>query len=1031
MAIGAGYDQLTGLMNMRSFLIVLDEYINTRTDGRQAVIYFNLVNFKYVNARCGIEEGDRLLMSMAAILTETFPGEPVARLSHDHFGVCTYIDDVPAAVMRVHDAILEYHSTEKLEVKAGIRYLASGEKTMTSVICDQAKLACDSIRNRADLVYLVYFDELSTESERNAYIVTNLSRAIARNDITLNYQPIVRTLTENLYGLEALARWRDPVYGDIDPSIFIPVLESSHEIQRLDDAIMRMVCEHIRERLDLGVTVVPVAFNLSWIDFTANKPFERLEQLVAEYDIPRRFLRVEITESSLVSNASLVEEQIKLLLDSGYQVWMDDFGTGYSSLNLLRKYRFTGIKFDASLLRELDERGRGILASMVQMAKGLGSRTLCEGAETLEQVNFLRSIGCETIQGYYYGRPMSYEESIRHCEARGIFRETPDETKALDEVGKLNLVTDAPLAIFMDNNDATTSLFSNQAYLDLLGNLGFDSSAVAKPLSGIFDESGTSVEKKLLDRAAQSNVEESVVLPQGSHVIRLNAKMLASSKSYRYFSIMPLDITNIVNRERTVFSDSLIEAVLFTYSEVFLLDFETDSCTAIETNGSIFAATEPIVGVGRFLRSYSTNYVHPNDRQRFNAGLREDEVFSDHGKGTSGRFRRHESDGSYQDSEFVVTPLPKHGTRQAILCIRKVPQHSLEAAKSGAALAADGIVAADGSATSSESTRSIDSLAAFDMSLNDSLAIALSEDDPNAGVQRFVEDVGQTFESMRSYIIEVNGDRTCSATYEWCDSGVEPIKDRLQDVDFSKFLRFEEYFKDQRILMMPDSHAITGPGPEADLRVFFASRGVRSAAVVPLNIGGRRVGYFSVESPSPRLFETDGAAFITTAQFLSIMLRNRDVMRHLDYLSMRDDLTGILNRRGLEKYFLAVGRGVRLVLVYGDINNLKQVNDSYGHDAGDEMIKQVGDTMLSVAGRGHVFRLGGDEFAMTFELGENEDATTPVKRVRAAFEKIGVSIALGYSEARTPIKGVEEFLAEADRRMYANKVEMHAARGEK
>ena len=187
--------------------------------------------------------------------------------------------------------------------------------------------------------------------------------------------------------------------------------------------------------------MVPVSFNVSRMDFELCDIFAEIEKLVKEYDVPKEMLTMEITESVLNKNPALISNQIKRFHEAGYKVWMDDFGSGYSSLNILKDFDFDLLKIDMLLLQDFQEKSQKIVSSIVDMAKKIGIRTLAEGVETEEQLEFLREIGCEKLQGYYIGRPRPYEESIAHCKEMGFRFETPGKRRYNDDLGNVNLLS--------------------------------------------------------------------------------------------------------------------------------------------------------------------------------------------------------------------------------------------------------------------------------------------------------------------------------------------------------------------------------------------------------------------------------------------------------------------------------------------------------------------------------------------------------------------------------------------------------------
>ncbi|MGI6032766.1 MAG: EAL domain-containing protein [Coriobacteriales bacterium] len=430
-----GADALTGLATRESFLAgVADILFNADSTEGYALIYFNLVNFKFYNARCSAERGDELLCSLANVLANEFADDLVARLSYDHFAVFTSKPSLIDSITHVCRAVEDLDETNQLRLKAGIRRLAEKEDTAPDGLCDQAKSACDAIKERFGTSYLEYSPELGLALERDAYIAANIERALENGYLNIYYQPLVRSMTNKVCAFEALARWNDPVYGKLMPSVFIPVLEKNHSISLLDKFVVKRVCEDLRARIDAGMPVVPVSFNLSRADFLYGDVVDGIIDLIKRFDIPRGYLRVEVTESMFSGDEDFIMRQMSSLRSAGFEIWMDDFGAGYSSFEFLKECHFDAVKLDMQLVRDLNSRSKTILDTVVEMTKALGSKTLSEGAETQSQVEFLKSIGCEIIQGFYYGRPMPLEQCLEHCAANGFEFETPEDAEAMRKV---------------------------------------------------------------------------------------------------------------------------------------------------------------------------------------------------------------------------------------------------------------------------------------------------------------------------------------------------------------------------------------------------------------------------------------------------------------------------------------------------------------------------------------------------------------------------------------------------------------------
>ena len=199
------------------------------------------------------------------------------------------------------------------------------------------------------------------------------------------------------------------------------MLEENNLLYKLDLYVLEEVCKTLRYQIDRGYNVCPISFNLSRNDFFKIEPLNQTIDLCKKYNIDHSLLNIEITESVTMVNKDLIKLNVSKYQDNGFEVWMDDFGSGYSSLNILKDFDFDEIKIDMEFLRKFDTKSKLIVKSVIDMCKALGVRTLCEGVETKEHLEFLKENGCDRIQGYYYSKPLPYEEVIAELAKREIF----------------------------------------------------------------------------------------------------------------------------------------------------------------------------------------------------------------------------------------------------------------------------------------------------------------------------------------------------------------------------------------------------------------------------------------------------------------------------------------------------------------------------------------------------------------------------------------------------------------------------------
>lgn len=410
--------QVTGLLNMMQFMRHASAHLQDVLADPLTFMYFDIENFKSFNQRYGFQQGNRLLCYVADLLRETFEGNLVARFNDDHFAVATQSENPADCIQFIHERIRVYDLGLPMEVKAGIYHPPQG-LTDVALIMDRAKIACNSIKNTYDLTWAEFDPAMEEEINFRSHIIRSFQEAMIEGYIEVYYQPEIRAMTREICGFEALARWRDPVYGMISPGVFVPVLEDAHLSPQLDLYIIERVCQDIsRIRRELpSWELLRVSVNLSRADFRLMDMVQAVEDVRLRYDIARSLLNVEVTEGAQSDDEKFLQGEIARFRAAGYEVWMDDFGSGYSSLNNVKDYVFDVLKIDMNFLRSFDTNPKSaiVIRSIVNMAKELGLHTLAEGVETEAQFEFLREIGCEKVQGYLFSPPMPLDKAIAYC----------------------------------------------------------------------------------------------------------------------------------------------------------------------------------------------------------------------------------------------------------------------------------------------------------------------------------------------------------------------------------------------------------------------------------------------------------------------------------------------------------------------------------------------------------------------------------------------------------------------------------------
>ncbi len=428
----AFFDTLTGLPNRQSFLIQVSQAINqaNSNDGAVAILYIDLDNFKRINDSLGHSIGDELLKHIAARLAGCLRKQDfvarfgksnsnvrVARLGGDEFmillpdiGSC---EDATAIAERINEVLsepLEYNEQQfVITPSIGIAmYPDDGEDSDT--LLKNADMAMYDAKSAGRNCVSSFSGTMSLRSLERLDLEDSLRQAIANGDLELRYQPKLDLRSQQAYGVEALVRWTHPERGPISPAKFIPIAEEAGMILPLSDWVLQTACDQLRDWKDGPLDEVTVAINLSAKQFFHADIDGQIMRALSARGLDNKRLELELTEGTLMRNVDNTIKAMSRLRDAGLRIAVDDFGTGYSSLSYLKRFPIDALKIDRSFVAEVGSAGAGddrsICKAIIALANGLNLRVIAEGVETAEQLQYLRSLGCDAIQGYFFARPM-------------------------------------------------------------------------------------------------------------------------------------------------------------------------------------------------------------------------------------------------------------------------------------------------------------------------------------------------------------------------------------------------------------------------------------------------------------------------------------------------------------------------------------------------------------------------------------------------------------------------------------------------
>lgn len=426
-----------GLLTRKQFFKNVDYKLKDCIDN-YCMIAIDIEHFKLFNKWYGRSAGDELLTSFATILR---------RFEKEYEGIATYFggDDfaivLPYAIHIVEslEEALTQEAMKKVKTAGFLPafgvYRIENKKMDALDMYDCAVEALTQVLGHYEKRLCYYEKSMMSAMKKEIDIVVAAREALKNGEFTIYLQPQVRINPVKIVGAEALVRWISPEKGMISPAEFIPALEKNGFIGEIDQYVWELVCKTIRSWTDKGIEPIPVSVNVSRIDILSFDMVGYLNGLVEKYQVDKKYLKIEITESAYVDNAGKIFETIKKLRESGYILMMDDFGSGYSSLNMLREAIVDIIKLDMRFLsmdEESVQKGISILKSVIDMSNEITTPIVMEGVETIQQADFLQDMGVRFAQGYLYYKPMPIAEletlisKEDNVDRRGIYNKNID-----------------------------------------------------------------------------------------------------------------------------------------------------------------------------------------------------------------------------------------------------------------------------------------------------------------------------------------------------------------------------------------------------------------------------------------------------------------------------------------------------------------------------------------------------------------------------------------------------------------------------
>ena len=606
-------DKLTGIYNRNGFYEATRKLLDENKDEQFCLIYWNIRRFKVINDLFGRNMGDDILIHFAQTLKNVFENEMATygRVERDNFICC-----VPNEVIergdwkKINESSYFVEDSEyQFFTCCGLYKIVNPELSISNM-GDKARVAMDTVKNNYLSPYAWYNENMwdTIVSEQN--MIAEFKKAIQEKQFKVFYQPICRANDGVVIAAEALVRWEKPGKGLVSPGAFIPLFEKNGFISILDRYVWNEVCRLQKSRLEQNLRTVPISVNVSRVEFYNPLLCEEIWNIVKENDIPPGLIKIEITESAYADNPKQVQEAVEKLHEYGFVVLMDDFGSGYSSLNILKDLPIDILKIDIKFLEgfETSQKAAIIIEAIVRMAKWMNLTIVAEGVETRGEWDYLKSVECDLVQGYYFNRPMPENAFIELLGAEEV-----DGTK-------LGLNNQLDLDDIILNAFTHKSSRGNILFYSMLGGMGIfemkeSRLEIVQVNKGYYEvmnasEKSGQDEKRTINQLIETQEEHDILLRkcveaqekdemqqiqihhkrQDDTYVWLNVKIryLGSKgkRSLLYFALDNIDEIKKAEQERYLLDYSA--ALLKIFDKVYRLDYSTGTVEVLHTSNNDF-----------------------------------------------------------------------------------------------------------------------------------------------------------------------------------------------------------------------------------------------------------------------------------------------------------------------------------------------------------------------------------------------------------------------------------------------------------
>lgn len=687
-------DNLTGIYNQQAFFEFAKKMLAEHPTEQFCLLYWNIRKFRVTNELFGWQSGDQILIHWANTLRETLNDELAVygRLEHDNF-ICLVTESflkrsdwTKLGEISFSAGDTEYHFFSCCGI-----YKITDRTLPLTTMTDKARAAMETIKNNYMTPYAWYDESMWNALLEEQRMNNEFKAAIAEKQFKVYYQPICRASDGLITSAEALIRWQHPVKGMISPGVFIPLFEKNGFISILDRYVWNEVAAMQQSRLDQGLATVPVSVNVSRVEFYNPNLCEDIRDIARNHSISPDLLKIEITESAYADNPVQVLEAVKKLHSYGFSVLMDDFGSGYSSLNMLKDLPIDVLKIDMRFLDDLEKNQKAtiVLESIIRLAKWMKLSVVSEGVETQREWDYLRSVECDSVQGYYFYRPMPQEEYMALLDKAAA--------KSTDLLFHTLLETDdSILDIFNQTNTKESILFYS-----MLGGIGLlevanDNVEVIRVNNGYYEAVYNTLpkernilnlpfeepERSLLMEQCRIAKDESRLQrfqlhhkrPDGVYVwLNIKLRYVGGSALRSLYLFSADNIDDLKKAEHEVYRTSYTDSLLGFFDRVYHMDYDAGVAKVLHTIEESYTDKKTVYTMDEFFERLNT-VCTPEDVERISQ-YRDKKVLAAALKGNNTkpihfRYRATKLTPTPTTAYFLKLALP-NATKQYLCCIKK------------------------------------------------------------------------------------------------------------------------------------------------------------------------------------------------------------------------------------------------------------------------------------------------------------------------------------------------------------------------